>query len=370
MTTRAQIEKFYAELFPYAFVLRFLAHSRDNSKPRWSTALREVSLTISRPDRTYPLRYNGIDSEAAWRELLRSAGAFVQIDVGGVYTHAPKLANAARSAANLKLCDVVALRELTLDVDLTDYDELRYCCSGAKRCCANCWPLAVAAVRLLEVFLRKVFGCKRLVWFFSGRRGVHCWVYDEDYAESLEFMRQNIVDYIQNERVRLRSGKRKPSPGVLEQIDALLFQFMQFVATQQLFSDPGRRERFFADLEFPPALLDAWTTGQTLTVDTLRGAIQRFRDSGDLRAHVERRPYLFEEVVLKCLMPRLDAAVTTDRAHLIKMPFSLHPATGVPCLAMTPDQLAVFDPSSAKPSDRCTKDDIEASVQAALFMLE
>jgi DNA primase small subunit len=100
------------------------------------------------------------------------------MDIGAVFNMPPKDHTTVKAGA-FKPVE----RELVFDIDLTDYDEVRTCCSKAN-ICGRCWGFMTMAIKVMDKGLRDDFGFKDLLWIYSGRRGVHCWVCDDD-ARSL-----------------------------------------------------------------------------------------------------------------------------------------------------------------------------------------
>lgn len=93
-------------------------------------------------------------------------------------------------------------REFVIDIDLTDYPH-RIC--SCDLCCQTCWQTyIVPAIRVLDRVFREDWGVDKILWMFSGRRGVHAWLIDDRFTELDNTSRRQLLSYllIGNQKIR------------------------------------------------------------------------------------------------------------------------------------------------------------------------
>lgn len=173
---------------------------------------RELSFTLEND--TY-IRYKAFHNAAEMKASMTKTLPF-KIDIGAVFSVSPADKGKV-SAADF----VPEERELVFDIDLTDYDDIRTCCTGAA-ICPRCWQFMVAAVKVLDAALREDFGFQHLLWVYSGRRGIHCWVSDERARELENDARSAVVQYLAlvegNENSKRKVKLREPLHPSLEYV--------------------------------------------------------------------------------------------------------------------------------------------------------
>lgn len=129
---------------------------------------------------------------------------------------------------------------MVIDIDITDYDDVRTCCSGGG-ICKLCWPLMAIAVKILDTSLREDFGFEQLLWVFSGRRGVHCWICDPTARKLSSQARSAIVGYLslvkggvyQHKKVHLNKYKKEMKPWITRCLNIIDEHFEKVMLVNQ-----------------------------------------------------------------------------------------------------------------------------------------
>lgn len=126
-----------------------------------------------------------------------------RFEIGPVYSTDPRARKTLRKASAFR----PLAKELVFDIDMTDYDDIRTCCSGAN-ICHRCWAFISMAIKVVDVALRDDFGFKHILWVYSGRRGAHAWVCDKRAREMDDQKRKAVAGYLELLKGGDNSGKR------------------------------------------------------------------------------------------------------------------------------------------------------------------
>jgi DNA primase small subunit len=210
------LKLYYARLFPYSLLGDWLSyssssssatdtHTRDgnsnnnnnnnNNVSQSSSKIfsrREFSFTLEPiPGEEIYIRYQSFQNVHELEKAIQRRQPH-KIDIGAVFTYPPK----DKQAYQPTLFHPVQ-RELVFDIDLTDYDDIRQCgCTGAS-ICSKCWTYMTMAVQVMDQGLKEDFGYDHVAWFYSGRRGVHAWICDEEARMLSNEARSAVANYFE-----------------------------------------------------------------------------------------------------------------------------------------------------------------------------
>lgn len=280
-------------------------------------------------------------------------------------------------------------KELVFDVDITEWDDLRDCsCIGAKnrdlcpRCgkalvfeselmethgycecgvipsqlCSRCWCFVKSSMVIMNYILTQRLGFKEVLFVFSGSKGYHCWVFDDDVKYYSEEQRAAIVNYFVpwvDKKRRVLKDELNPILGEVE--DAFLEGlFLDTIVTNELFTlsrrkqnrhlnkllgikrmSPHIREQFVG--LFDTAFVEKWNSFTAW--NQVKAFIHCYFPAFQVLGHIRRILYSY-------LFPRIDVPITAQIKHLIKLPYSLHQTTKLISTPILCYELLSFDPSS------------------------
>lgn len=230
-------------------------------------------------------------------------------------------------------------KELVFDVDISDYDDVRTCCKEGN-VCENCWLLMTATIEVIHRALTEDFGFRHILWAFSGRRGVHCWVCDKSARRLSVEARMALMSYLSLETrpdVRLETQLRHPS--MVRALNTL----------REMVGEYLEEQNWLDTLEDFQTLVSLVSARFSLEEDAER-LRQRFQEIQDKSREQKLKDIWsrFEEptqkIILTLLYPRLDTEVSKQMNHLLKSPFCVHPKTGKVCVPIDLHDYKNFDP--------------------------
>ncbi|KAL5126408.1 DNA primase small subunit [Glycine soja] len=356
------LKLYYGKLFPFVDLVRWVSYGNDGKHPGCDQSYigrREFSFTL---ENDIYLRFQSFHNAHELENSIKEKCP-VKIDIGPVYTVDPAKRNAyAQSGDNNVFAPVE--RELIFDIDMSDYDDVRYCCSGADVCLV-CWPLMTTAIKVIDTALRDDFGFKHILWVYSGRRGVHCWVCDGKARRLTNEQRGAIADYFRVYKGNENSHKKVSLMGAAlhpflatSYTNVLKDYFEKNLLTgQNLLATEERYEKILGmipDESIASELRGRWQDSRRSSsakedINVVRWEqCKQLLQSGKHKAQGLRR--CIEEIVFCFTYPRLDMEVSKHMNHLLKAPFCVHPKTGRVCVPIDPKRCEEFDPTTVVPT--------------------
>lgn len=251
-----------------------------------------------------------------------------------------------RSNPNVKAMQ----RELVFDIDMTDYDDVRTCCSEAN-ICNKCWKFMAIACKVIDAALREDFGFEHILWVFSGRRGIHCWVCDKQARHLDGKGRGAIADYLQ---VSMSSGEGsvtkvslfdKQHHSIKRAKKIILSKFKEIIIEDQdAFGTPAGVEKLLKTVQDESIRneIKAKLSNAASDSGTVWNTFAAFFEGN--RNLPKKYKHIVEEIQLAMLYPRLDINVSKGTNHLLKSPFCVHPKTGKVCVPFIASKVDEFDP--------------------------
>ncbi|NXR08136.1 PRI1 primase, partial [Semnornis frantzii] len=199
-------------------------------------------------------------------------------------------------------------------------------------------------------------GMKHRLWVYSGRRGVHCWVCDDEVRRWSPALRAAAVEYLSLVKVVyalvgqdiLGSPERwnkvlalvpedilsREAPWCWVRRGSVRGEMRPTVPAVSLDHRPQHRELLQAEFPRKRDSVQRW--------ELLRGRMERTRRAGGTGRTAPC--YADWEVMLQFCFPRLDINVSKGVGHLLKSPFSVHPKTGRISVPLDLQSLDQFDP--------------------------
>lgn len=289
----------------------------------------------------------------------------LRFDIGPVYNYRPSRLLPDTERYPLK-------REFVIDIDVKDYksDNAIICC---ETLCQHCWRLMVGGARFIIKYLRDIVGAKKITCVFSGKKGLHITVHDEELAILSNEQRRVLsapLLYVQNMTPMFFSTITTEQHGILNELlttrlrnenlfkhekirDQCVRMISDYLVStkwremgKELFDPQREIELAFSS----PTDLDNNTVEKTKSEIWWSNLIDLVIDAGN-NMIADKAPQDFNALInsmdrvrLFLTFPRIDRQVSFQLNHLLKSVFSFHASTLKWSVPIHIDQLETFDP--------------------------
>jgi DNA primase catalytic subunit len=188
LTLRMQVARdYYVKECPFEKLWMLIHGSRFR-------ACREFAFQCG-PDFVFR-RWKGFNTADELAKYCRDEDVRV-IHLGGVYNHPMK-------DKKLMIMSYVYFKEFVIDVDIDLYDKepaVRTCaCKGQPKICDQCWSLLVTAIQVFHHVLTRMLMLKHVHFYFSGRRGIHCVIWDPEVSKLFPEQKMGLYEFLRRPR--------------------------------------------------------------------------------------------------------------------------------------------------------------------------
>eukprot|EP00123_Amoebidium_parasiticum_P005656 comp16805_c0_seq1/m.15199 comp16805_c0_seq1/g.15199 ORF comp16805_c0_seq1/g.15199 comp16805_c0_seq1/m.15199 type:complete len:461 (-) comp16805_c0_seq1:725-2107(-) len=337
------LRQYYLRFFPFNEYFQWLNYGATG---QFKFENREFCFTMK--DDIF-VRYKSFGDLKEFKQAVQAEQPY-KIDVGAVFNAKPKEYKTIK-AGQFKAME----KELVFDIDMTDYDDIRTCCEGAT-ICSSCWAYMTGAIKVLDDALREDFGFEHLLWVYSGRRGVHCWVCDQRARKMSNEERSAVAEYLNVVKGGDQQSKKviltfPLHPSVKRAVDTLKKYFHSTVlGKQNLLASEKHAKDMLACVpdEGVRKLIETWDFSEKgSSVSEERWEEIEKEVSKAIKRKEPNRWQLekcLQEIILQYTYPRLDINVSKQTNHLLKGPFCVHPKTGRVCVPIDIDEVDDFNP--------------------------
>ncbi|CAK9085534.1 unnamed protein product [Durusdinium trenchii] len=366
---------YYEKFFPFLQMFRWLSYRND---PKSSSPGTQKDF-FQRREFTFVLqgdifcRYQCFKDMEEYRAKVLERQP-IRMEIGAVFSHAPSKHHVLPKDVYKPL-----ERELVFDIDMDDYDDIRTCCTGSKLC-LKCWTFMKVAIQVLKRTLEEDFGFQHILFVYSGRRGVHCWVCDSEARKLSNEQRSAVAEYL----TMVSSGANKcradlkmngceelhPSVDEAYKICKKWFEDPNGILANQDILKNGNHltnilEPFSADEKDKiKKFMQENSDATSLQIWKKLQDLVRLREVNEatFKQRMENK-VLLKDVAIQYTYPRLDVNVSKQMNHLLKSPFVVHPKTGRVCVPIDPENVNDFDPAKVPTIGQLVEEMHDANAQ-------